>query len=347
MIRYLQFPFHTAGLLLVATFTLGLTIAVDAGLMGIAAGLLFISWFFKYCFVLLDAVIAGAEEPPVLDVNMVNPLSEQRPLAQALIIAGGVLLTLWVWQHAGVRWAYLCGGLLTLTLPASVAVMAISGNAFVAMWPPALVRLIHGLRWHYLMPVAMMAVAALSVRWMSVRDVSLWLIIAVVQVLFLLTFSLIGGVVHENRFELGIDTLTREEREKARAEAEHQRARAQMLDRAYAKFNVSESRLGWEEIQKWLAAYSEDTLFMEHRAVLKAVSVWPDVRPADKLAGDLIAALLARKRTGEALEVVEGRLASNPGFRPAEEAHTVRLAELAGLAGKRGLRRVLESKPST
>src|SRR5215470_4475363 len=105
MIRYFLFPFRAAGVLLVVTFTVGLLICANAGLLGIPAGVLFISWFFKYCFVMLDAVIAGAEEPPVLATEMLNPVDEQRPLAQALLIGLGVALTLAVAQYGSKVWA--------------------------------------------------------------------------------------------------------------------------------------------------------------------------------------------------------------------------------------------------
>jgi hypothetical protein len=73
--------------------------------------------------------------------------------------------------------------------------------------------------------------------------------------------------------------------------------------------------------------------------VLEAACSWDDVRPADRLANELIDLLLARRDSGTALEVAEQRLASNPQFTPAQAP---RLAELAGLAGKRALRRKLQ-----
>ena len=33
---------------------------------------------FKYAYVLFDHVVRGVDEPPALDINMANPLSEQR-----------------------------------------------------------------------------------------------------------------------------------------------------------------------------------------------------------------------------------------------------------------------------
>src|SRR5262249_53001683 len=143
-------------------------------------------------------------------------------------------------------------------------------------WPPELIRLIRFTRWYYLIPLVMVVLTAAGVAWMISTDAAEWLWLAATQMLLLLTFALVGGIIHENRFELGVETLTRREREQARAEREHRSARAQMLDRAYTKFNVRQPFEGWEEIQKWLAAYSDEALLVEQRAVLEAASVWPD-----------------------------------------------------------------------
>ena len=72
---------------------------------------------------------------------------------------------------------------------------------------------------------------------------------------------------------------------------------------------------------------------------MSAASAWDDVRPADKLANDLVATLLARRETGEALLIVEQRLASNPKYQVMPEATALRIAELAGAAGKKALQR--------
>jgi hypothetical protein len=109
-----------------------------------------------------------------------------------------------------------------------------------------------------------------------------------------------------------------------------------MLEVAYTKFRVHRSAEGWEEIAGWLRTHSD---LMEHRAVLSAASAWDDVRPADKLANELIATLLARRQTGEALLIAEQRLASNPKYQLMPEAVAIRIAELAGAAGKKALQR--------
>ncbi len=176
------------------------------------------------------------------------------------------------------------------------------------------------------------------------------MLIATAEMLFLLTFALVGGVVHEHRHALGIDTRSTRERLEERDLREHESERHHMLDHAYMKFRVSKPKEGWADLQAWLKLHGHsddpgDKLLLEHRAILTAASEWDDVRPADKLADDLIALFLARRETGRALDVCEERMTSNPKYRPTDAAHAVRLAELASAAGKRALRRQLEAAP--
>src|SRR6267142_512325 len=71
----------------VVVFAVLLSIAAKAGLPGIPLALILISWLFKYAYVLFDHVVRGVDEPPALDITMMNPVSEQRPIAQIIILA--------------------------------------------------------------------------------------------------------------------------------------------------------------------------------------------------------------------------------------------------------------------
>jgi hypothetical protein len=345
MKRYVRLPFQATALTLVISFTLGLLLALEAGLMGIALAAILTSWFFKYCYILLDSVVAGNEEPPVLSAEMVNPVSEQRPVAQALLIIVGATLVGAVRKFVGQPAGMLVGATLVLALPASIAVLGVTGNPFRAAWPPALWGLVRGLGRDYLLLNAVTLASGGVIYWLGQYGAPAWICIAVTQMVFLLTFALVGGAVYEHRLELGVDSRSRQERESERDLREHARERSRMIDRAYAKFRVSKPLEGWQEIEAWLTVQARgEARIPEYRAVLEAASRWDDVRPADRLANDLIVMLLAKRETGAALEVTERRLASNPQFRPAQAAHALRLAELAALAGKRALRRQLESK---
>jgi hypothetical protein len=112
------------------------------------------------------------------------------------------------------------------------------------------------------------------------------------------------------------------------------------------KFRVGKPLEGWQEIHTWLQSQrtGEDPAgnqLREYTALLAIAQHWDDARPADKLTSELVELYFARRETGRALDVVEKRLATNPKYRPSNAAHTLRLAELAGAAGKRALRRQL------
>lgn len=345
MSRYFLLPLHSITLVMVATFTFGWLLVLHAGLFGIPMGLILLSWFFKYCFVLFDSIVAGNETPPVLSIEMVNPIDEQRPLAQATIIVMGFLLVRVVSDHLAHAAGVVTGAVLIFVLPASVAALGLTGNPFQAVWPPEIWAITRACgREYILINISMFAAGALTYGLVLLGG-PVWLTIAMAQLWFLFAFSLMGGAIFEHRDELGIESRTRQEREDERKEREHVLERNRMCDRAYASFRIGKPLEGWQEIQTWLERHFEGgPPLRELAALLQSASSWDDVRPADRLANDLIAALLARKENGKALAILEQRLRSNPSFRPAPPAQLARLAELASAAGKTALRRRLESE---
>jgi hypothetical protein len=345
MKRYFLLPFHGTPLLLVIPFSIGLALASKVGFMGIPLAFLLLSWFFKYCFVVLDSVVAGEDEPPVLSVEMVNPVSEQRPLVLGLlIVVEGTLVGL-LQQSLGWLAGLLGLAVFTIALPAQVAVLGVTRNPFKAIWPPALFHLMRALGWDYVLLNGATLVTVGILYGMAAHDAPIWLLVILLQVLFLLTFSLTGGAVFEHRLVLGIDSITRKERLAARDAREHKAKRDHMLDHAYSSFRVRKPLEGWKEIETWLQQHGQgENQTIEYLALLDTASKWDDVRAADRLANDLATLLLARRATGEALTVVERRLATNPRFKMSQPLQAVRLAELAGAAGKRALQRQLTPK---
>ena len=251
MNRYVLFPFRGGALVLWLTFTLGQELAFRAGWMGLPLTIALLSWFFKYCFILLDAIVTGAAEPPVLSVEMINPINEQRPLGQALLIAGGISLSLALGKAVGAAMGWLTAVLLLLLLPASIATLGMTGNLLRAAWPPELLSVIRGVGRDYLVLVAAIPGLALFFMGLAHYGAPSWVLIAGGQLSFLLAFSLIGSVLHEHRLELGIEYRTMEEHIAERTAREHASARNRMMDHAYMKFRVGKPLEGWQEIQTW------------------------------------------------------------------------------------------------
>src|SRR5580698_2480176 len=120
MTRYLLMPFHAAPLMLVIVFTILWTGFITFGkLFGIPADFILLSWFFKYCYALLDAVIADHKDLPVMSVEMLNPVNEQRPLIQAIIVSLGFIASWWVYHTVGPIAGLSLGAVLLAALPAT------------------------------------------------------------------------------------------------------------------------------------------------------------------------------------------------------------------------------------
>ena len=138
-------------MLLILLLTLGFAFGLRAGFYGLPIIVLLSSWFFKYAYVLLDSVANGRKETPVLSVEMLNPVDEQRPLAQVAICAGVFFAVRWVGDWVGGRAALVIAIVSLLYLPVSIAVLGVSARAVDAVNPAALTRTIVGLGPYYLL----------------------------------------------------------------------------------------------------------------------------------------------------------------------------------------------------
>jgi hypothetical protein len=341
--RYFPFPLTATALLLVGAITLGLVVATKSGIAAALLAAPLIAWFFRYCYLMLDAIVAGAEGPPAVTLDMVNPLAERRALHQALLIAAGGAIVFVTVKFLGFIVGAICAVLLLSWLPSSIAVLAMTGNPFRALWPPLLTTYGRtGGSAHRQAQFVILASGSLLFALLRFAAPS-WIIFSAAQLMLLVGFALVGGTMFEHRRALGIDAERREHRQAQRAAEQRAQQRRKMLERAYLKIKIGKPLDGWREIQAWLGQHGRgEHVLSERKAILQAISAWDDTRPADHLADDLIAVLLSRRESGRALEVLERRLAANPRFRPAA-AHRARLAELAGVAGKQALRRHLET----
>jgi hypothetical protein len=352
MLRYLLLPWRPAPLLLVGTFTMGLALCIRARWMGIVPAILLVSWFFKYCFVLLDSAIAGDEEPPVLSVEMLNPVDEQRPLAQAILIAAGSALASWLGARLGRPALLASAALMLAALPASIAVLGMSGNPLRAAYPATLAALVRGMGRDYGWLLLATILCGCALYALAQSQAPLGVLAALGQLALLTVFALIGGAVHENRFALGVPTRTRAERRAERELREHAAERGRMLDRSFGHARLGRLHDAWTEIERWTLEHCRDAPerraqgYEEYTALIESASRWHDPRIADRLVNEHLSRLLAHRETGRALEVLERRLASNPRFRPASPVHAARLRELAALAGRGALHRALgEAEP--
>jgi len=125
-----------------------LSIAEKAGFPGIPLALILVSWHFKYAYVLFDHVVRGVDEPPALDINMVNPVNEQRPIAQVIILAAVAALVKLTASALSPAAGTVLAALALFFFPASVAILGLEGNMLKAVYPVALVRMVAGAGGH-------------------------------------------------------------------------------------------------------------------------------------------------------------------------------------------------------
>ncbi|HSZ08619.1 MAG TPA: hypothetical protein VK794_08805 [Steroidobacteraceae bacterium] len=331
LFRHLIRPTRGGAAVLVVVFAFLLFIASKAGLAGIPLAFIVISWFFKYAYVLFDHTVRGFDEPPTLDIHMVNPVSEQRPLGQVLIlglIGFGVYLA---YQHWGFGAAMGLTLLVSFFLPASVAVLGLESNILKAAYPVAWFRLVLGLGWLYgaVLLVIFGYWLALDVLW----KFDLWPPVEIALSLFavLSVFSFLGGALYERRDELGIETWVSPERTAALLDKETQRLHDKVVLDAYGLMRANAHLKCWQVLTDWLQSRGHSP--EDYRWLCERTETWDDSRYITRLTEERVARLLTLKRTGEALDVVAKRLKLDPAFRPKSAADTLNVAQLAARGG--------------
>jgi hypothetical protein len=332
---------YAGPLLLVVIFAVLLTLAADAGIFGLPAALILGSWFLKYAFLMLDHAAHSRPGTPVLSAEDANPLGEVRPIlyAAAIIVFYGASGALGTVLGAVPVTTIRTAGL--LLLPAVLATHVVTGSFARAVNPLAVAGTVRRLGPGYLLVLAV----ALACGWLghaivvSSGRLGLTLTIALLMSLWLALFQLLGVVIHRRRFELGFEAEHAPERRQDRDDRARDRERDRFVDQLFAECRSGSTRNAWATIER--RASEGARRLPELEWIYARVAAWPDPRLANRVARELIQALLAARRNGEALEVARQRLQADPAFRPASAENAIRLAELARLAGDPPLARAL------
>jgi hypothetical protein len=341
MKRYLLIPFHSVPLILVGTFTFLWWFAFQGGVFGIPLAIILVSWFFKYCYVLLDSVVAGHHELPVLSAEMLNPIDEQRPLFQAVMLVLEAMPCWWLYQHVGHVAGFALGAVFLSALPATVGLLAISDSWVHALSPVAIWRIMKGLRLAYLATIGVVLGGALLIAFIAPR-LGPFTALALCQLVFIAMFSFVGGAIFESRVDLQLATRTHGERVAERDERHHADERGAVLDRTYSLLRLKRRSDAWANLEAWMRKHCPDSHpFTEYHALLVATCSWDDPVIGDKVATEYLAKLLANGETGMVLEALEIRLSSNANFYPTGQPYATRLTELVRLSGRKALSRQL------
>jgi hypothetical protein len=331
LLHHLIRPTRGGAAAVVVVFAFLLFIASKAGLAGIPLAFIVISWFFKYAYILFDHTVRGFDEPPTLDIHMVNPLGEQRPLGQVFILGLIGFGVYQAYQHLGFGAALGLTLLVLFFLPASVAVLGLESNILKAAYPVAWFHLVRGLGWLYgaVLLVIFGYWLALDLLW----KFDLWPPIEISLSLFavLSVFSFLGGALYERRDELGIETWVSPERTAALRDKEDQRQHDKVVLDAYGLMRANAHLKCWQVLTDWLQSRGRSP--EDYRWLCERTETWDDSRYITRLTEERVARLLTLKRTGEALDVVAKRLHLDPAFRPKSAADTLSVAQLAARGG--------------
>jgi len=299
--------------------------------MGIPMALLLISWYFKYAYILFDHTVRGFDEPPTLDIQMVNPVNEQRPLGQVLILGLIYFAVKQAQQFLGIPAAFALAGVCLFFLPASVAVLGLDRNILKAAYPVAWFRLVHGLGMLYGAVLLVIFGYGLGLVVLWKLDVPVPVDIALGMFALLSVFSFLGGALYERRDELGIETWVSPERTAALKSKEELRENDKLVLDAYGLMRANAHVKSWQVLADWLK--SRGNAPEDYRWLCERTVTWDDPRYITRLTEELVARLLVLKRSGEALDVVAQRLNQDPGFRPKSAADTLSVAQLAARGG--------------
>lgn len=344
IVHGLAYPAKSAPLTLVAVFALLMAMAIFAGVLGIVLGLTLLSWFLKYSFVLFDDITLGRPEPSVLSAEMVNPVNEQRPLGVLAIVAVFYILPTFLQPTIGHQAVTAIHLTELLLLPASAATLGITGNLLEAVNPVTLFGFARRLGLKYLAVVIVITLLAVVIVEVFLPRLATSFfgqvaVFAVILYTWLAMFSVLGLVIYEQRDRLGLETWHSPEQSDAKARSEVDRERDRFADELYSHWRVGSYANAAKALEKHLAAaanVTDDYLWIHER-----VARWPDPRPAQKLARDVLPRLLEAKRNSEALAILRSEIGRDAQFRPQSSADLVRLVNLTRDAGDRSTARKL------
>jgi hypothetical protein len=332
-LHYLLLPARPTVVFLVAALTLGFLLALHGGLPGMLLALLLLIWLFNYAYVLLEHIANGRREPPVLAIEMLNPVNEQRPLMQlaiVLVVYGALRLLA---DYVSPALAVVLELLAFIALPASIGALGVGNRFLQAINPMALWHIVQSLRMVYVGIVVVVLTYGLSLSLLASGSLlTSWLLIPLAQFAWLSVFSLIGGSLYERRDTLGHEAIDTPERRAARARWLLDRERDRFMDTIYGEARGGNLAGAWQTIERELA--QQNYAFEFYDWLLERLGGLDNRRLAQRLAQDYITRALTRDNA-RVTRLVQRCLAADPQFRPRSGAETLRVAELSRLAGDR------------
>jgi len=331
--------FSPVPLLFVATASAAGALALTPALLGSPLFLVFAlplllilaSWTMKYALALIDHGARGLP-PPVLSVEMVNPVNG-RPLAALLLAAAGLGAT----QIAGhvAPWApAMLALVLAAIFPAAIAVLAIEDPWLRAFWPPAILALVRALGPRYVVILLTTVLLAYGL-YAAVGRLPPLLLLPLGLLGVMIVATLLGAAIYDRREALGLEAWASPQRTAAREALIDAKARAQVLDEIYGYVRARRLDTAWHTTEHYLDDAGWDIELC--RWLRDRASGWDEQSIAQGLTRRLVTRLLALGRTAEAFGEIEAWQQAGRQYRPQNGRELARLVGQARTLGKAAL----------
>jgi hypothetical protein len=339
LLKVLAMPFQMSSLLFVAasSLLLGLVTSMGTGLLTTAVLSLFVIWTMlvwmtNFAVRLIDDAANGVRQTSVASTEMLtDPYLDSRCWVHpVLAVALGALH--YVYPHWP-AWPTLL--LATLLFPASIGACVMTGHASDAFNPRLMLQVIQGLSGWYALLVLFLALCALfAVLLVRLLQPGV-LLYAGEQLLVLIAYAGIGGVLYERRFELGFDPRISPERAAQRLESERVAQLQGFLDGIYNDLRIRETKRAIANVRQWLTGLQPDLLPGDVHAILAAGRLWTKLREYPRLLQAMVPVLLDLKQPALAYAIAETGLSIDSGFGAIEESDTTALVGYALATGRR------------
>jgi len=339
LLKVLAMPFQAASLLFVAASSLLLGLVTSMGnrlymtaILSLFVIWLMLVWLTNFAVRLIDDAANGVRETSVASAEMLaNPYLDSRCWVHPLLaVALGTLH--YLYPHWPV-WPTLL--IATLLFPASIGACVTTGRARDALNPGQMLRVIQGLgAWYGLLVLFLGLCATSAVLLVRLLQPGVRLY-ASEQLLVLIAYAGIGGVLYERRFELGFEPRISPERAAQRLENQRVARLQGLLDAVYNDLRIRETKRAIASVRQWLAALQPALLAGDVQAILAAGRQWEKLPEYPRLLQGLVPVLLELKQPALAYAVAEAGLVINAGFGAIEESDTTALVGYALATGRR------------
>jgi hypothetical protein len=294
-------------------------------------------WLTQFAFTMIDDVANGRREAATATQEMLSPFGDPRCWVHPAL-AAAIAITLYFFPQVPPTPVLVVAWLL---FPASIGAIAVSSRVLDALNPVALWQVIRGMGPYYLLLLAATLLAGVLALW--ILRSHLWSLprIALVELVLLECYALIGGILYLRRLELGFDPVSTPERDQARAHTERNLDRQRVFDDVYRKLRVRETPKAIAAAREWLEPLSPVEMQRDMSALLEASRSWEEPKAFGNFAQGMTTQLIAARQLSLALATAEEATRQAGNFTPTLEGDVVELARYAIQTGRKRVARML------